>query len=312
MEHQMRNLLSIADLEQSDFLHLVERSAVLATGSNFLRGLLIGKSIGIYFRKTSTRTRTSFIVAASRLGACPVVYGPNDLQTNTGETIEDTARVLSGYLDAIVIRTATDPQELRAMAAVAAMPIVNAMTADEHPTQAISDFAMLKRQFGRLGGIRLIYLGEGNNTAVALALAASRIDGFRIEFLTPRDYGLPRFVLEKSAELCRRFGGSVSQRHDVPAELEPADAIYTTRWQTTGTSKNDPVWREKFQNFRVTASLITRCSRDSGTVFMHDLPAVRGEDCDSSVLDGPHSIAFEQARQKLSTAMAIYEWCVPI
>jgi ornithine carbamoyltransferase len=238
------------------------------------------------------------------------VYGPNDLQTNTGETAEDTARVLSGYLDAMVIRTAGDPRELEAMAAVGTMPIVNAMTADEHPTQAISDFAMLKRHFGSLEGIRLIYLGEGNNTAVALAFAASRANGFRAEFLTPLNYGLPSSVIEKSVELGRRFGGGVSERHDVPLELEPGDVIYTTRWQTTGTSKNDPDWRKKFVNFQVTSSLMERCSRDSQSVFMHDLPAVRGEDCDGSVLDGPRSIAFEQAQQKLYTAMAIYEWCV--
>lgn len=308
----VRHLLSLADLEQSDFLHLIARSAEMGSRPELIRNCLSGRSIGILFRKPSTRTRTSFAVATVRLGGIPIVYGPHDLQTNTGEAIEDTVRVLACYLDGLVVRTAGEPEELRVMATIDRLPIINAMTADEHPTQAISDLATLLRRFGRLEGLTLLYLGEGNNTAAALALAASRVKGLELLLITPRGYGLSDSIVVQAHELGRRFGGRVEERHDFPADIPLADAVYTTRWQTTGTFKSDPLWRERFGPLRVTAALMAAMSKRSGTVFMHDLPAVRGEDCDAAVLDGPQSIAFEQAGQKLFTAIAILEWCVAI
>ena len=305
-----RHLLSIADLEQRDFLHLIAASAALARAENSAASRLTRRCVGIYFRKTSTRTRTSFIVGAVRLGGFPVVYGPADLQTNTGESIEDTTRVLSGYLDAFVIRSAADPRELRIMAAIDRMPIINAMTADEHPTQAISDLAMLTRRFGTLHGLRMLYVGEGNNTAAALALAVSRIAGMELMLLTPEGYGLAPACLGSAAALADHFGGRVSQLHDIPSRVERFDVVYTTRWQTTGTEKADPLWRERFAPFRVDQAMMARFGDSSRTVFMHDLPAVRGEDCDTATIDGTRSIAFEQAEQKLYTAMAILDWCI--
>ncbi len=307
----MRHLLSLADLSERDFRHLIDRSAEMGASNGPSSDRLRTKAVGTYFKKTSTRTRTSFQVAAARLGATPICYGPEDLQINTGESVEDTARVLSGYLDALVVRTAGNPEELRAMARLDCLPIINAMTCDEHPTQAISDFAMLKRHFGRLEGLRLLYLGEGNNTASALAFAASRIEGMRATFLTPSGYGLPAAAWDCARQLSSRCGGEVEEHHCAEQLPTEVDAVYTTRWQTTGTTKNgDAGWPETFAPFRVTAKLMQGVSVPSGTVFMHDLPAVRGEDCDSEVLDGGQSIAFEQARQKLFTAMAILEWCV--
>ena len=305
-----KHLLSIADVQQSDFLQLIERSVAFSANHGRAGQRLAGKSVGIYFRKTSTRTRTSFIVATVRLGGFPVVFGPGDLQTNTGESAEDTLRVLSGYLDALVLRTAADPREPQAMAALDRLPIVNAMTSDEHPTQGISDLAMMTRRFGRLSGLRVLYVGEGNNTAASLALAVSRIAGMTLVLLTPERYGLAEPLLARARALSGEFGGRVSELHAIPEPDEPFDVVYTTRWQTTGTEKNDLLWRERFAPFRVSEALMKRFSRESGTVFMHDLPAVRGEDCDSAVLDGPQSIAFEQATQKLYTAMAVLDWCV--
>lgn len=306
----MNHLLSISDLPQEHFLELIDRSSALAR-SNACSTRLAGRSVGIWFRKTSTRTRTSFAAAAVRLGAYPVVFGCDDLQTNTGESLEDTAAVLGGYLEALVVRTAGNPEELRRMADVNRLPIVNAMTADEHPTQALSDLAMLQRHFGRLQGLRLIYIGEGNNTAAALALAGSRVPGLRIDFHCPPQYAIPAATWSRARESSARFGGRISLSTEAYRDdAEPVHAVYATRWQTTGTAKSDHAWRESFAPYRATAALMDSLRRDAPTVFMHDLPAVRGEDCDAAVLDGPHSIAFEQARQKLFTAMAIFDWCV--
>jgi ornithine carbamoyltransferase len=302
-----KHLLSLWDIQQSDYRQLIQRSVEFSTAPATVGSSLKGKCVGLYFQKTSTRTRTSFAVAAARLGATPLAYGPGDLQIATGESVEDTAHVLSGYLDALVVRMAGDQKELRGMAANAQIPVINAMSSDEHPTQALSDVAMLKRHFDELNGVRLLYLGEGNNTAAALALAVSRIHGMEIELLTPPGYGLPAQLIGQCDELSRLHGGRVVTSEDLEG-ITPADAVYTTRWQTTGTTKSDPRWRESFGPYRVTAEIMARAHRPGRTVFMHDLPAVRGEDSDSAVLDGPNSIAFVQAQQKLFTAMAVLEW----
>jgi len=310
----MHHLLSLSapDLDQEDFLRLIDRGrAFAAEPTPAASPPLAGRTIGIYFRKTSTRTRTSFAAAAVRLGACPISYGPADLQTNTGETVEDTINVLSKYLEMLVVRTAADPAELRTMASMNRLPIVNAMTSDEHPTQALSDLTMLARHFGQLSGLRLLYCGEGNNTASALAYAISRVPGMEADFRTPPGYGLPDAVLRHADDLRQRFGGRIRHSVDAPARADArwADVVYTTRWQTTGTTKSHADWRERFAPYRVTPQLMDAVCSGQRAVFMHDLPAVRGEECEADVLDGPRSIAFEQAHQKLYTAMAVIEWC---
>ncbi len=309
----MRHLLSLSTLDQADFLHLIERGRALGAAPKIVSRPLAGRCIGVEFRKTSTRTRTSFAVAAVRLGAHPLIYGPADLQTNTGETIEDTVRVLGKYLDAHVIRTAADPVELERMARADCLPIVNAMSAAEHPSQALCDMSMILRRFPEPPAVRFLYCGEANNTATALMYAASRLKGFQADFRTPAAYGFAPDVLATAAQLSRRYGGRISASHQPPRRDNTGaiDVIYTTRWQTTGTSKPDPNWRADFLPFQLSESRVSELLADSPQpTFMHDLPAVRGEECDGAVLDGPFSIAFDQAEQKLLTAVAILEWCV--
>ena len=266
--------------------------------------------VGIYFKRSSTRTRTSFTVGALKLGAQTIAYGPSDLQLATGETFEDTGRVLSGYLDALVIRTNEPSAEMEALADQDEMAIINAMSAEEHPTQAIADLSTLKEACGRLEGLHVLYLGEGNNTASALAHAVGKVPGMRLTVVTPAGYGLPAEVLEPARDLARNHGSTVEQHHDMEALPPAVDAVYTTRWQTMGVSKGDPDWRRKFLPYSVTPELMTRLSKGDGTIFMHDLPAVRGDDVYDEVLDGPQSWAWRQARHKLFSAMAVLEWCL--
>jgi ornithine carbamoyltransferase len=152
-------------------------------------------------------------------------------------------------------------------------------------------------------------VGEGNNTAVALALGASRCPGFSATFVTPAGYGLPSGALRAAQAFAACSGAEIAEIHDFRAAPARVDIVYTTRWQTTGTVKPDESWRECFAPYRVSAELMRQVSKPSGTLFMHDLPAVRGEDCDGSVIDGPQSVVFEQSRQKMFSAMAILEWC---
>lgn len=165
----VRHLLSISDLESDTLQALVENAVAISRGWWRSRRPLADRVIGIYFRKTSTRTRTSFTVGAMKLGAQVIAYGPNDLQIVTGETVPDTARVLANYLDALVIRTNESIAEMRQLASQDRMAIVNAMSENEHPTQSLADFATLREQFGRLAGLHLLYMGEGNNSASAIS-----------------------------------------------------------------------------------------------------------------------------------------------
>jgi ornithine carbamoyltransferase len=301
-----RHIISLDDLSDEELLEIVHRGAEIAAGGATGEPLL-GAVVGIYFRKTSTRTRTAFSAGALRLGARIVSYGPNDLQTNTGETLEDTGRVLSGMLDMLVARTAESPAELWSYAGHQRMSVINAMTADEHPTQAIADLTTMLRHFGRLDGLRVLYVGEGsNNTATALVRGLTRLPGLRLELRTPPGYGLPEDTVRTGHRQAERSGGSLVERHDMADVPNGLDVIYTARWQTTGTTKPDPDWRAAFAPFQVGAWLL---DRNPGAVFMHDLPAHRGEEVTAEVLDGPHSIAFEQAVTKMHSAMAVLEWC---
>lgn len=304
-----RHLLSLIDVGPENLSRLVDLSCALAK-KEMTELPLKGKVVGIYFKRPSTRTRTSFTVAATKLGAVPVAYGANDLQISTGETISDTARVLSGYLDALVIRTNESIEDMRMFAAQSEMAIINAMSDTEHPTQAIADVTTIKQVFGQLQGVNILYLGEGNNTSSALALAVAMTEGMRLMIVTPEGYGLSPAFIEAVNGLARQRGSLVEQHHNIAELPRGFDVVYTTRWQTMGESKPDLNWREKFMPYRVTQDVMQRVSNGRGTIFMHDLPAVRGDDVVDEVLDGPQSVAFQQAKNKLFGAMAVLTWCL--
>ncbi|MDJ1136018.1 ornithine carbamoyltransferase [Streptomyces iconiensis] len=310
MWQRRRHLLSIADLTDAELHHLVEaasgHAAAAAEGTapaSPLRGLVVGT----YFRKTSTRTRTAFSAAALRLGAQVIAFGPADLQENTGESVEDTGRVLSRMLDGLVVRTSGPDKEIAAYAAQERMSVVNAMSEGEHPTQALADLTTVHRVRGRIDGARVLYVGEGNNSAVALALALTRFPGTELHVVTPPGYGLPEATQRAAQKYAAASGSTFTHGHDLAAAPENTDFVYTTRWQTTGTTKPDPDWRTVFEPFRVDEALM---ARHPAAAFLHDLPAHRGEEVSAAVLDGPAGIAFDQAENKMHSAAAVLEWCL--
>ena len=303
-----RHVLSILDLSPEEVLYLARRAVRIKHAPNAPETLR-GRTVGIYFRKTSTRTRTSFVVGAGRLGATVATFGPGDLQTNTGETLEDTARTFAGYLDVLVMRTNESVEEMKTYAAHPGMSVVNALSSDEHPTQALADLATLLEHFGRLEGLDLLYCGEGNKTAAALALSLSRIRGTRLTLATPEGYGLNPRKLAIARAQAAESGATVEETHDAGSLPRGVDAVYTSRWQEMGVGKADPEWMTLFRPFAVTRALMERVSKPRATVFLHDLPAVRGEDVDDEVLDGPQSLAWVQAQHKMWSAMAVMEWC---
>lgn len=304
----IRHVVSLAALGPESVAGLVERSIDISNGKADGQTPLAGKVVGIYFRGSSTRTRTSFSVGALKLGAHIITYGPQDLQMATGETVEDTGRVLSGYLDALVVRTNAAEAEMQALACQDSMAVINAMSSEEHPTQALADLATIREAFGRLDGVHVLYLGEGNNSASALAYALGQTPGTRLTLATPAGFGLPPAQLERAQALARDHGSEISEQHHVDTVPAGVDVVYTTRWNTMGVTKADPEWRSKFRPFSVSPELMARVSNSSKTIFMHDLPAVRGDDVHDEVLDGPQSWAWRQARYKMWSAMAVLEW----
>lgn len=307
MSRSRRHVISLRDLTTDDIERIVDRGLTHAAAGGTFPQSLAGRVVGAYFAKTSTRTRTAFLSGAMRLGAHTLTYGPGDLQLNTGETFEDTGRILGCMLDALVARTADDPRQLHALADSGEMAVVNAMSADEHPTQALADLTTMRQHFGTLSGLRVLYVGEGNNTASALGLALTRYAGAEVHFRTPPGYGLASDSLHRATLLAAANGATCAEQHDLDDLPKKVHIVYTTRWQTTGTSKSNPEWRDLFQPFKVTRELLDRFPE---AVFMHDLPAHRDEEVDAEVLDGPSSIAFQQAANKLYSAMATLEWAL--
>jgi ornithine carbamoyltransferase len=302
-----RSLLSILDLSPEEVLYLARRAVAIKHAGRDPQTLR-GRTVGVWFRKTSTRTRTAFTAGAGRLGATVVTFGPHDLQTNTGETLEDTARVFAGYLDVLVMRTNEGVDEMKTIARHQPLAVVNALSSDEHPTQALCDLATMLEHFGALDGVHVLYCGEGNKTAAALALAMCRIPRARLTLATPQGYGLHAGTLARATALAARHGATIEQTHDAADLPKGVDVVYTSRWNEMGVEKADADWRERFWPFRVSAGLMRRV-QGASTVFMHDLPAVRGHDVDDEVLDGPRSLAWVQAQHKLFSAMAVMEWC---
>jgi ornithine carbamoyltransferase len=301
-----RHVISLSDLSDADLHSIIARGAHFAERRGPPPSPLAGTVTGIYFRQTSTRTRTAFAAGAQRLGGGIVGLRPEELQLATGETGADTAAVLSRMLDVLVTRTAGDEAELRAWAGQARMSVVNAMSAREHPTQGLADLTTCYRHFGRIEGLRVLYAGEGNSTAAALALGLTRFADVSLHVAAPAGYGLPADISARAAAQAAACGAAFTESHDLAGAPGRADVIYTARWQTTGSAKPDPRWRRAFEPFRVTRDL---WQRSPGAVFMHDLPAHRGEEVTAGVLDGPASIAFEQAGNKMWSAMAVLEWC---
>jgi ornithine carbamoyltransferase len=303
--HPAAGVFSLGELDSPAVQHLATRSSELFQDIDAHDRPLGDAVVGILFTKTSTRTRTAFTVGTIALGGTPIAYGPADLQTNTGESLTDTARVFGTMLDALVARTAGPLEELREISRHGGIPVVNAMAAEEHPTQGVCDLGTIEVVRGGIDGVSVLYLGEGNNTATALAQGLSHYRNCRVTFATPPGYGLPASVLAESAQRAAPRGTTITEVHSMDALPDEVDIVYTSRWQTTGTFKADESWRESFRPFHIDERLMARWPE---AWLMHDLPANRGEEVSGAALDGPRSIAWLQARMKLTSAMAVLEW----
>jgi ornithine carbamoyltransferase len=184
------------------------------------------------------------------------------------------------------------------------------MSANEHPTQAIADLSAIKEAFGRLEDIHLLYVGEGNNTAAALAMAVAQVPGMKATFVTPRRYGLAESAVTQACGMARIHGGAIEHHNSMSRLPKGVDVVYATRWQTMGEPHPDPDWRKAFAPYSLTSSVLREVSKSSGTIVLHDLPSVRGEDASDEVLDGQQSWVWRQAQHKMFSAMSVLLWCL--
>jgi ornithine carbamoyltransferase len=298
----MKDLLRISDLSFDDLMHLLLLSEHLRQDPHAMPDLLGGDTVITYFAKPSTRTRLSFGSAISHLGGVPEVVGPNELQLGRGETIEDTARVVSRYARAFVIRT-FDDDDVRRFARAATIPVINALTDLHHPCQALADLLTLQQHFGRLHGLKLAYLGDGNNVAHSL-MEACALAGIDIAVATPVGYEPDREIEDTAAALAVRSGSIVHVTHDPLVAAAGANAVYTDVWLSMGDSEDERATRiGALRSYQVNEAVMAEAAHDA--VFMHCLPAHRGEEVSAGVIDGPASMVLDEAENRMHTAQAL-------
>lgn len=303
-----RSLLTLATLTPDELGAVVAAAHHYGTEPERWTNRLVGARLAFIFTAPSTRTRSSFWSAAARLGCQTLHFGASDLQVTTGESWSDTGMVLTNYVDAAVVRTNGPQIDLESLANELPATI-NAVTHEEHPTQAIADACALLDHFGRTDGLHLAYIGEANNTARSLAHLVIGTPKMRLDVYCPEGYGFSPSELEALNE--QAFGGSIQQHNRLPCRPDAVDAVYTTRWQSMGMPHDDPDWKERFAPFRITRATMVSFSGDTDAVFLHDLPAMRGQEVESDVLDGPLSLVRRQAQHKASAAAAALQWVLP-
>ena len=287
-----QHLLKISDLSRQQLHRLLDLAAEMTADPLGWRSAQAGKVLACFFSKPSTRTRVSLETAAQRLGMLPLMLRPDELQLGRGEPISDTGRVLSSYVDAIAIRTFAQ-SDVEKLAAAATVPVINALTDEHHPCQALADLLTIREHFGQLEGIRLAYLGDGNNVAHSL-MEAGALAGMDVVVSTPYGYR-PHAEIEIATH----------------ATLEPdpfeavlgAQVVYTDVWVSMGEDAEREQRLRALADYQVSSSIMDAASHDA--LFMHCLPAHRGEEVTAEVIDGPRSVVFQQAANRLPAEQAL-------
>jgi len=295
------DLLRIADLTPVQVEQVLDLAARMKAERHQWVNTLRGRSLACFFEKPSTRTRVSFAAAAYQLGMLPIMLRPDELQLGRGEPIADTARVLSSYADAIVIRTFAQ-HTLEEMAEAASVPIINALSNEHHPCQALADLLTLRERFGRLAGLRLAYLGDGNNVAHSL-MEAGALAGMHIVIATPEGYRPHPDVEAIARMIAAEQGGSVALTTDPRAAVVDADAVYTDVWVSMGEEAEQARRLGDLAPYQINAEIMALARPQA--VFMHCLPAHRGQEVTAEVIDGPASLVWEQAANRMSTEQAV-------
>jgi len=298
-----KDLLRTADLTTGQFTALLDLAAGFKDAPLEHERALRGQSVVLYFAKPSTRTRFSLETAVYRLGGLPITVGTTDLQLGKGEPIEDTARVTGSYASAFVIRTFSD-RDVRRFAEAAPIPVVNALTDTHHPLQSLADMLTLREHFGALEGLRLAYVGDGNNNVAHSLMEAAMLLGLDITLASPPSYEPRRDVVAWCRAQAEVTGARLTLTHDPREAAAHANVVYTDLWVSLGNADHEREARhEALAPYRVDAGLMALAAPDA--IFMHCLPANRSEEVAPEVIDGPQSVVFQQAANRLPTGQAV-------
>jgi ornithine carbamoyltransferase len=300
--NRLKHVTRILDLRRRELERLLELAALTKQEPDRFAGALDGHSVACIFEKPSTRTRVSFSAAIARLGATPIVLSPQELQIGRGESIADTARSLSGYVDAIVIRTFAQ-RTVEELAHAATVPVVNALSDEHHPCQALADLLTLQEAFGSLTGVRLAFCGDGGNNVAHSLLEAGALAGVDVTIACPKEYAPDARVLHLAREAAEETGTELQVVHDPGLAVEGAHAVYADVWASMGDEAERPARAAALAPYQVTESLMMLAQ--PGAIFLHCLPAKRGEEVAAAVIDGPQSAVWQQSANRMPTEEAL-------
>ncbi len=303
-----RDFLSVDDLTPAELGRLLDLSAEVKASPERFADRLRGRSIALIFEKPSTRTRVSFDVGVAELGGHPVALSAAELQLGRGETIEDTGRVLSRYVDAIVLRT-FEQERLEVLAGAASVPVVNALSDFEHPCQCLADLLTIRERKGRLAGRTLAYLGDGNNVTHSLLLGGAKA-GMRVRVATPPGFEPIPLVVNRAREIAAETGGGVELTNDPVEAARGADVLYTDVWASMGQEAEADERALVFPAYRIDQKTVDLAAPDA--IVMHCLPAHRGQEITDEVIDGPRSVVWDQAENRLHTQKALLLWLLDL
>ena len=296
-----RHVLTVAELSAAELTRCFALAARCKRSRATGRNALAGKTVALVFQKPSVRTRVSFEVAARRLGGSSIYLGPDDAQLDRREPVKDVARTLSRYVDGIVARTFSHRQA-EEFARYATVPVINGLSELHHPCQALADLFTMQERFGRLKGVVLSYVGDGNNVLHSLAQGASVL-GVHLRVATPRGYRPDPSIWTALARQAKAHRARVSWSDDPREAVRGADVIYTDVWTSMGQERERAARRKAFRAFQVNRALVALANPRA--VVMHCLPAHRGEEITQDVLESPRSIVFDQAENRLHVQQAL-------
>jgi ornithine carbamoyltransferase len=299
---KQRHLVSLKDYSREEIEEVFDLARKVKANPRSYAEALKGKSLAMIFQKPSTRTRVSFEVGMYQLGGTALYLGADDIQLQRGETVADTAKVLSRYVNGILARVFSH-EDLVEMTRHASVPIINGLSDLLHPTQALSDYFTIAERRGKLDGLSLAWIGDGNNMCQALMIAAVKL-GVTMRIASPTGYGPNQLILKSAIREAQKNRMPGPQVVNDPREAAAgADVVYTDVWASMGQEKEQEDRKAAFKGYTVTPELMRAARPDA--VFMHCLPAHRGEEVAAEVIDGPQSIVFEQAENRLHVQKAV-------
>ncbi len=299
----MKDLISLHDLTSNEVKNLL--SLGLKLKDELKKGIphpiLKGKTLGMIFTKSSTRTRVSFEVGMTQLGGYPLFLSSNDIQLGRGETIHDTAKVLERYLDGIMIRTYAHSDVIE-LAEEADIPVINALTDLLHPCQVLADLMTAYEHKGKLEGLKFAYIGDGNNMAHSIMYGCAKV-GVNCAIATPDDYQCDAGVVENAKEDFKSSSAELLLTNDPEKAIAGADIVYTDTWVSMGMEAEKAERQRVFMPYQVNKALFEKAAEDA--IFMHCLPAYRGFEVTEDVIDGPQSVIFDEAENRLHAQKAV-------